>query len=120
MLDVEDVRSIPNGLRSGVYDGILKDVFHNKYCRKCGLYARAVNPYIEGRGRKDSSLLILGESPGTEEDKRGILFFQGTLNKMILDNDIQCYITDAVKCRSTDTKGKRKKSTPTQVKCCLF
>lgn len=118
MLNVEEIRSIPTGVRQSVHNGMLKEIFHNKYCKKCGLFERAANPYIEGRGRKDSPLLILGEAPGVEEDKQANIFFSGSLYKLLNEHDIQCYITNAVKCRPLDKKGGFKKATPTQIKCC--
>ena len=39
-------------------------------CRGCPLYARATQT-VFGRGRRDASLMLVGEQPGNEEDKQG-------------------------------------------------
>ena len=42
-------------------------------CRGCPLYARATQT-VFGRGRRDARLMLVGEQPGNEEDRRGVPF----------------------------------------------
>lgn len=121
MLNIETIRAIPTGIRQSIREQLLEQEFDNSYCKKCGLYKNAVNPYIEGRGNKDSKLLIVGESPGANEDKEGAPFvgkagqiLQTRLNRFGID----CFITNAVSCRSMDADGKNKTPVPTNIKCC--
>ena len=39
-------------------------------CRRCPLYAHATQA-VEGAGPKDAAIMLVGEQPGDEEDKRG-------------------------------------------------
>jgi DNA polymerase-1 len=121
-MNIEKIRSIPQNIRVDIRSKLLDEQFSNKYCKKCGLYSEVRNPYIEGRGNKNSKLLILGEGPGEEEDKQGQPFvgksghiLQERLNKFNID----CYLSNGVRCRSTDTQGKNRKPTPTEIKCCI-
>jgi uracil-DNA glycosylase family 4 len=79
-------------------------VHHNSLCEKCNLWQGAQHPCIQGRGNIHSNLLILGEAPGENEDREGIPFIgragkelQEHLNKL----GVECYISNAVKCRPT-------------------
>jgi len=39
-------------------------------CRGCGLYAHATQT-VFGEGRRDASLMLVGETPGDREDRAG-------------------------------------------------
>jgi DNA polymerase-1 len=120
-MNIEKIRSIPRNIRVDIRKKLLDEQFSNKYCKKCGLYNKVINPYLEGRGNKNSKLLILGEAPAENEDIQGQPFvgrsgqiLQDRINKFSID----CYISNAVRCRPTDTQGKNRKPTPTEIKCC--
>lgn len=73
-------------------------------CKLCRLYAER-NKTVPGYGNSNAKLMIIGEAPGEEEDKRGLPFV-GTagelLTKMLTAIDINredVFITNAVKCR---------------------
>jgi len=121
MIDIKAVRSVPTGIRLSVREQMLSELFSNAYCKKCGLYKRVKTPYIEGRGNKEAPLLIVGEAPGANEDKDGNVFIGkagSILQNKLNQHNIDCFITNSVKCRPTDKEGKNKKPTPTQIKCC--
>ena len=43
-------------------------------CSACGLFARCHSPKMEPYGRGLKSIMVVGESPGEEEDSQGIPF----------------------------------------------
>lgn len=117
----ESLQAIPHGIRADVKKKMLDDVFENKYCRKCGLYEKVQHPYIRGRGNESARLLVIGETPGATEDKEGQVFIgksgqylQGRMDAL----EIDCFITNAVKCRSVDKSFKNKTPTTKLIQCC--
>ena len=91
-----------------------------KECNRCGLYRTVTHPCIQGRGELSykTSLFLIGEAPGCEEDERGRVFI-GRAGKL-LDASLESisatenvYITNAVKClpKPPDGRGWR---TPTE------
>ena len=120
MMDLEQIRKIPVGIRQEIRNNLLSQQFSNKYCQKCKLFNDKIHPYIEGRGDRSSKLLLIGEAPGKTEDIEGQVFIgrSGQILQNILDrNNISCYISNAVLCRPTKD-GKNKTPTPTEIKCC--
>ena len=78
--------------------------FSIKNCKKCGLCNERKNAVV-GTGKRDSSLLFIGEAPGEDEDKSGEPFV-GKAGKLLtkifqsvsLERE-DVYITNIVKCR---------------------
>ncbi len=75
-----------------------------KHCRACGLAEQRTN-VVFGSGSRNADWLIVGESPGQEEDKLGEPFVDtsGTLlNAMLFALGLkreQVFVTNIVKCR---------------------
>ncbi|MDD3803557.1 MAG: uracil-DNA glycosylase [bacterium] len=73
-------------------------------CRKCSLYSTAVNKVI-GSGNLSANIMLVGEAPGEEEDKRGVPFVGRAGEKLeemlkyigLSKNDV--YICNVLKCR---------------------
>jgi len=73
-------------------------------CKLCRLHKTRVN-IVNGEGNMSSSLMIVGEAPGVEEDKQGTPFVgrAGRLLDKILNaaklSRKNVYITNVIKCR---------------------
>lgn len=80
-----------------------------KSCDTCGLYSKCQGP-VPATGPTNSRLVIVGESPGKDEDIKGEPFVGDTgrlLNYMLQEANIKrysCYITNAIKCFPNNTK----------------
>lgn len=95
-------------------------------CRGCDLYQHATQA-VFGEGRKNSTLMFVGEQPGDQEDKTGRPFV-GPAGRMlnaaleqvgIPRNDV--YVTNAVKHFKYSPSGKRRlhgKPTMAQTRAC--
>jgi len=73
-------------------------------CTRCDLSITATN-FVFGSGNLNSSILIIGEAPGYNEDKQGIPFV-GKAGKYLREvlktyglSDDEFYITNVIKCR---------------------
>ena len=94
----------------------------NPSCTLCGLHATASTVCMQGEGPSnpdDVQVLIIGEAPGANEDRRGVPFIGES--GQILRNELQrnglsdkTYITNVVKCRPPQNR------TPTaaEIKAC--
>lgn len=80
-------------------------------CGICKLHTKCNTPKmpVDGKGRK--KILIIGEAPGKEEDKKGIPFcgesgnlLQHSLSKLGIDLRKDCWITNAARCRPLGNK----------------
>jgi len=108
-------RSTGNGLDP---IGLMTSI--NADCTECGLFATAHTVCMDGDGpRKNVKVMVIGEAPGAQEDKRGVPFIgdsgrilRGELQKNNLLEDT--YITNLVKCRPPNNR------TPTaaEIKAC--
>ena len=74
-------------------------------CSACGLFARCHSPKMEPYGRGLKSIMVVGESPGEEEDSQGIPFVGKTgiyvsklLRGMGINLDDDCIRTNALQC----------------------
>jgi uracil-DNA glycosylase family 4 len=76
-------------------------------CARCKL-SKSRSTIVFGSGNPRARLLVIGEGPGEEEDKQGKPFVGRAgqlLTKMLaakgvgFDRDLDCYITNVVKCR---------------------
>ena len=92
-------------------------------CEKCGLCPQKnkTNGVVKSSG-PPSSLAIIGEAPGADEDSAGEPFVGRAgkmLDKLLYGAKIkrhQVFITNAVKCRPTQNNGKKNR-TPTASEC---
>lgn len=82
-------------------------------CRGCGLYAHATQT-VFGEGLRDSSVVLVGEQPGDQEDRQGHPFV-GPAGRLLHDalRDAglapkEVYITNAVKHFKWELRGKRR------------
>ena len=119
-MNLEQIRKVPVGIRQEIRNNLLSQQFSNKYCQKCKLFNDKVHPFLEGVGDRSSKLLLIGEFPGKKEDDEGRLFLGRSgqvLQNVLYRNHINCYVTNAIKCRPTKN-GVNKKPTPTEIKCC--
>ena len=73
-------------------------------CTACGLH-RGIRNKVPGQGNPHAKLMIIGEGPGSEEDKQGLAFVGPAgllLTKMLRAIHIErddVYIANVVKCR---------------------
>jgi len=81
---------------------------HN--CIKCDMYRFRRN-IVSGSGNKQSKILIIGEAPGTTEDRTGVPFtgvagqlLRYVLNQLYIDSK-QIFITNVVKCRPPNNRA---------------
>ncbi|RQR80150.1 uracil-DNA glycosylase [Burkholderia sp. Bp9012] len=89
-------------------------------CRRCGLWEHATQP-VPGAGPADARIMLVGEQPGDQEDRRGIPFV-GAAGRMLdraLDEAgierTSVYLTNAVKHFKWEPRGKRRlHKTPAQ------
>jgi DNA polymerase len=95
-------------------------------CRGCALYANATQA-VFGEGPKGASLLLVGEQPGDQEDRRGHPFV-GPAGRVLwecvdeagLDRDA-IFVTNVVKHFKHEDRGKRrlhKRPTTAEVEAC--
>lgn len=95
-------------------------------CRGCDLYKNATQT-VFGEGPKRAKLMLLGETPGDEEDREGHPFvgpagrlLDEALEEAGLDRT-EVYVTNAVKHFRWEPRGKRrlhKKPTTRQIEAC--
>jgi uracil-DNA glycosylase len=92
--------------------GSLRDAVQE--CRGCELYADATQG-VMGRGPVDAPLMVIGEQPGDQEDRRGEPFVGPAgrlLDRALADADIDpenVYVTNVVKhFRFSGTRGKQR------------
>jgi uracil-DNA glycosylase len=95
-------------------------------CRACDLYKHA-SQAVFGAGPKASSIVLIGEQPGDEEDRQGHPFVGPSghlLDRALADAGIDrstIYVTNAVKHFKFEERGKRrihKKPNGTEMKAC--
>lgn len=95
-------------------------------CHGCDLYKHAIQAVL-GEGKRSASIVMIGEQPGDEEDRRGRPFV-GPAGRMLdralaevgIDRDA-VYLTNAVKHFKFEERGKRrihKKPNGTELKAC--
>lgn len=80
-------------------------------CGVCRLFESCQSPKmpVDGQGKK--KILLLGEAPGRNEDKRGIPFcgqsgqlLEQTLARFDVDMRRDCWITNSIICRPSDNR----------------
>jgi uracil-DNA glycosylase len=95
-------------------------------CRACDLYKHATQA-VGGEGPSDAQIMLVGEQPGDEEDRRGKPFvgpagkvLDGLLGEAGLQR-ADLYITNAVKHFKWEPRGKRrlhKKPSTGEIRAC--
>ena len=97
-------------------------------CTRCDLYKRATAT-VFGQGKTDAAMVLLGEEPGDQEDKRGRPFVGPAgrvLDRALNEADIdraEVYLTNAVKHFKWTERGKRRihqRPNRTEIKACGF
>jgi len=97
-------------------------------CTRCDLYKRATGT-VFGEGPVDASLVLVGETPGDQEDKHGRPFVGPAgrvLDRALADSGIargDVYLTNAVKHFKWTARGKRRihqRPNSTEIKACAF
>jgi len=95
-------------------------------CEGCDLYKKATQA-VFGEGPKRSTVVLIGEQPGDQEDLAGLPFVGPAgqlLDRALKDAGVErksVYVTNAVKHFSFEERGKRrihKKPTTTQITAC--
>jgi DNA polymerase len=96
-------RQVPIAL--GTYPNLEQLTKHCQVCHRCQLGDTRLNAVVS-RGNNQSSLMIVGEGPGQNEDETGLPFVgkAGQLLEKILasvgfDTEQDVYICNVVKCR---------------------
>jgi DNA polymerase len=97
-----------------------------EHCRGCELYRHATQT-VFGEGSRRAAIMLIGETPGDEEDVEGRPFVgpAGRLLDLALEDAglsrDEVYVTNAVKHFRWEPRGKRrlhKKPTSRQIKAC--
>ena len=91
-------------------------------CHECELSATRTN-VVFGRGNINSSLLVIGEAPGEQEDLQGYAFI-GRAGKMLdkmfelvdIDTNKDCFISNIVKCRPPNNR----KPKASEISSCFY
>lgn len=84
-----------------------------RHCRGCDLYRRATQT-VFGEGPSDARVILVGEQPGDEEDRKGAPFvgpagrlLDEVLQEVGIDRD-DVYVTNAVKHFKWEPRGSRR------------
>jgi uracil-DNA glycosylase len=97
-----------------------------KNCRACDLWKRGTH-IVFGEGKADSTVMLVGEVPGDQEDLSGKPFVGPAgqlLNRALAEAGIdrsQAYVTNAVKHFNWEPRGKRrihKKPSASEIAAC--
>jgi uracil-DNA glycosylase family 4 len=94
-------------------------------CASCGLYKSALTPKMEPYGNFRKRIMVIGEAPGEDEDRRGKPW-QGEAGRILqrkyeqlgIDLFEDCISLNAVACRPTDKKGANRTPTNQEIFCC--
>jgi uracil-DNA glycosylase family 4 len=91
-----------------------------KNCRKCRLWQGAKNP-VPGEGPLNAKVMLVGQNPGTEEDRTGKpfvgrsgKFLNATLNKAGVNRE-ELFITNIVK----HVTPKNRRPLPDEIAACV-
>jgi uracil-DNA glycosylase family 4 len=94
-------------------------------CASCGLYKFAMSPRMKPYGKFEKQIMIIGEGPGEEEDRKGKPW-QGKMGRALqrkyrqlgIDLFRDCVSLNAVNCRPVDGKGNNRSPTDHEIACC--
>ena len=87
-------------------------------CVSCGLYKYVESPRMKPYGKFKKGIMVIGEAPGQEDDKKGKLwqgmtgkFLQRKYRQLGIDLFEDCVSLNAVNCRPVDDKGNNRAPT---------
>ena len=94
-------------------------------CVSCGLYKYVMSPRMKPYGKFKKGIMVIGEAPGQEDDKKGKPW-QGMTGKFLkrkfrhlgVDLFQDCVSLNAVNCRPVDDKGNNRAPTEHEIACC--
>ncbi len=94
-------------------------------CDKCPALCESRKQIVNGRGPKDARVVIVGQAPGREEDRRGQPFI-GPAGKTLyqwleeagIDADRDVYYTNAVRCIPPMKDNKEREPTDEEIANC--
>jgi uracil-DNA glycosylase family 4 len=94
-------------------------------CASCGLYKFALTPKMEPYGNFRKGIMVIGEAPGEDEDRRGRPW-QGKTGRVLqrkyaelgVDLFEDCISLNAVACHPTNKRGANRTPTNQEVACC--
>jgi len=82
-----------------------KQLSHSPHCGACGLYKNCHSPKMSYKGEGRKKILVIGESPGADEDDKGEQFvgkagkrLQYELKRNKINLNIDCWKTNARRC----------------------
>jgi DNA polymerase len=92
-------------------------------CTKCDLHIKR-NKLVFGTGPEDAKIVIVGEAPGEEEDRKGEPFVGRAgqlLKNMLRGSSIRkkdVFLTNTVCCRPTTDDGKNRQPSTVEMEAC--
>lgn len=97
-----------------------RNAIRDSSCIGCKLSQTCKTVCMDGRGDKHAEIMIIGESPGTKEDNRGVPFV-GSSGRFLIDSlaevgisEWDCYMTTAVSCHPPEGRAPSK----SEIKAC--
>ncbi len=94
-------------------------------CASCGLYKYVLSPRMEPFGDFRRQIMVIGEAPGEEEDKKGRPWqgkmgtaLRRKLKQLGVDLFEDCVSLNSVHCRPVDNRGNNRAPTDREVSCC--
>jgi uracil-DNA glycosylase family 4 len=92
-------------------EGSKKRLHYSAQCGACGMHKHCKNPKMSYSGKGQQKILIVGEAPGKHEDEINEQFvgkagkrLQRELKRFKLNMNLDCWKTNAVRCRPKDNK----------------
>jgi len=106
-------------------DNLSKIRIEGSACFECKLFKGCSSPKMPISGEGKKGILILGESPGEDEDRQNKQFV-GETGKFLrrklairgIDLDKDCWKDNAIRCRAIDKDGKNRKPSKNEITCC--
>ena len=95
-------------------DGFFRkeDIIDIPNCSKCGLHKMCRSPRMSHHGFGKRKILVIGQSPGANEDDEGIQFVGDSgklIDKCLSEYNMElhrdCWTINAVNCRTMDENG---------------
>jgi uracil-DNA glycosylase family 4 len=96
----------------------------NAGCTACDLHTSARTVCVAGQGPSNASIMIVGEAPGRNEDAYGYPFIGRAgelLDNLLMETGFRredCFVTNVIKCRPTDSEGKDRAPNAREIKAC--
>lgn len=94
-------------------------------CITCRLYKNALSPKMEPYGKFRKRIMVIGETPGEEDDRKGRPW-QGRAGRLLqraykqlgIDLFEDCVSINAVNCRPTTARGTNRAPNLHEINCC--